>query len=227
MSNEEPIDSKDVDKMIHEPARLNNDELKKLRQETTQKSMEDGLWYIPFSLILLLVSASVQMPYLTPFIALIIVFGPKAIECLREKYTYPRIGYVKLQEEAPQEMGRGIIGFLFITFLVPISMVIIMLSIEITLSTLFQWLPFAFGVIMVGPSLYLVDATGSRIFYLFGIAASSTGFLISYLISQGILGFILYMLGWSIVTMIVGILLFLRFVSKYPVIETKGFEISE
>ncbi|MGY5859536.1 MAG: hypothetical protein RTU63_09210 [Candidatus Thorarchaeota archaeon] len=198
-------------------------DLRELKQKTTRNSMEDGLMYFPFSLILLMMAFIVQMPYFVSFLAIIIIFGPKAIEHLRVKYTYPRIGFVKLQEEDPTELSKGFLGFLFIVFLVPIALVIFLLGGNTTLAMLFQWLPFAFGFTMLGPSIYLVDLTGSRVYYLLGIATSITGFLFSLFIGPGLLGIVTYMLGWSLVTMLTGFILFIRFVRKYPILEMEDF----
>jgi hypothetical protein len=186
--------------------------------------MEDGLMYIPFSLILLVMAFIVQMPYFVPFLAILIIFGPTAIERLRKKYTYPRIGYVKLQDEDPTNVGKGFFGFLFIVFLVPIALVIVLLGGNVTLAMLYQWLPFAFGFVILGPCIYLVDLTGSRKFYLLGIATSVTGFLVSLIVEQGLLGFVLYMLGWSLVIMLTGFISFFRFIRKYPILDLEAFE---
>ncbi len=200
----------------------NNDDLMKLQQDTTRKSMEDGLMYLPFGLVVFLAAFTALMPLVIPFLVIIIIFGPKAVERLREKYTYPRTGYVKLRVDDSEEMGKGIIGFLVITFLVPIAFVISIIGADMTLDMIFRWLPFVFGSIMIGPSLYLVDITGSRTYYLFGMPAAIIGLLTSLLVDQGLLGFQYFMMGWSIVIVLVGFALFLRFIRRYPLIEVES-----
>ncbi len=200
----------------------NNDDLKKLEQDTTRKSMEDGLMYLPFGLLLFLAAFTAQIPFVVPFLVIIIIFGPKTVERLREKYTYPRTGYVKLRVDDSEEMGKGFIGFLIITFLVPIAFVISIIAANMTLAMIFRWLPFTFGAIMIGPSLYLVDITGSRTYYLFGIPAAIIGLLTSLLVDQGLFGLQYFLMGWSIVIVIVGFVLFMRFIRKYPLVDIES-----
>jgi hypothetical protein len=203
---------------------MNNDDLVTLEQQTTRTSMEDGLTYFPFSLMLLITAFIVQMPYLLAIIPILIIYGPKAIERLREKYTYPRIGYVKLRDGSSREVGKGFIGFLAIVFLVPISIVAFLLGGNVTIAMLFRWLPFAFGVVMIGPSMFIVEVTGSRIYYLLGISTSITGYGISYLVDQGLLGLMIFMLLWGILISLAGLVIFIRFIRKYPILETEGIE---
>ena len=124
-------------------------------------------------------------------------------------------------DEDSKEMGRGIIGFLINTFLVPIGLIIFILVGDMTLAMIFRWLPFTFGLILIGPSIYLVEVTGSRMYYLLGISAAVTGLLTSVLIDQGLLGFQYFMMGWSLVIFILGLVLFTRFIRTYPVIEAE------
>ena len=178
--------------------------------------------YLPFGLVLFLAGLAAQIPLVIPFLAILVIFGPKAVERLRERYTYPRTGYVKLRVDDSKEMGKGIIGFLFITFLVPIAFVISMIAADMTLAMIFRWLPFTFGSIMIGPSLYLVDVTGSRTYYLFGIPAAIIGLLTSLLVDQGLAGLQYFLMGWSIVIVLVGFVLFMRFIGRYPLVETEN-----
>ena len=58
-------------------------------------------------------------------------------------------------------------------------------------------------------------------YYLLGISAAVTGLLTSVLIDQGLLGFQYFMMGWSLVIFILGLVLFTRFIRTYPVIEAE------
>jgi hypothetical protein len=77
-----------------------------------------------------------------------------------------------------------------------------------------------FGWIMFGPSIYLVESTGFRRYYLFGILATSLGFVFSVLSFNDIyLRLFVYfeVMGFSI--LVLGIARLLLFIKKYPVLE--------
>ena len=200
-------------------------DLMKVEQATTRYSMQDGFVPIFMGLILIVTSGAIWASWLSAYIALFVVFGPQLLETFRERYTYPRIGYVKLRgEESSTRIGAGILGFIVICLIISlISMYLVHGT--ITAELFYVWAPAWFGMIMIGPSLYLVEKTGSRIYYFFGIMTVITGFTFALLsFDPVLLGFSLYLLGWGLVMTSIGLVTFLSFIRRFPILKSTGAE---
>jgi len=142
--------------------------------------------------------------------------------------VYPRIGYVKLKEEEPPKLSLGIAMVVLLIF---VSVIVLLYTLSIGLidrDFIWRWLPTVFGFIMWGPSLYLKEKTGQNRFYLFGAMMTVTGIVISLTASipAGI-AMTIYMVGWGLFFLFLGLVRFLLFIRKYPVLDTPEDDIGE
>ena len=84
----------------------------------------------------------------------------------------------------------------------------------------YEFLPLLFGLIMFGPSLDMVDKTGQKEYYSLGIFSTILGLIVVVMNFQVPKeGFTIYLLILGVTSCIVGVLSFIRFVKKYPIIE--------
>ncbi len=83
--------------------------LQKIEQDARYAFSEDGLTYLFLGFLLALVGLSFYDSQFAAFggLAALLIFPVKA---LRERITYPRIGYVEFS--VPKNFGRGILGFM-------------------------------------------------------------------------------------------------------------------
>jgi hypothetical protein len=73
---------------------------------------------------------------------------------------------------------------------------------------------------MFGPSLDLVDKTGQRIYYGMGVFSTILGLVIVWMNFQNAkFGFIIYLLILGSIFLSIGVITFIRFIKKYPIIE--------
>ncbi|MHA1959861.1 MAG: hypothetical protein ACW99U_06500 [Candidatus Thorarchaeota archaeon] len=197
-------------------------DLKETEQAITRYSMQDGVITVMLGLVLIVASGAFLAPWLTVYLAFFVIFGPKALEVFREKYTYPRIGYVQLRtEEEGSRTAAGIFGFIALSFVVTLVAMFLVHG-TISADLLYGWIPAWIGTIMIGPSLHVADITGSRFYYVFGFVAVATGYALSILgFDLGTFNVSIYLVGWGLFLVLVGLVTFWRFVRKYPILESE------
>ncbi len=88
------------------------------------------------------------------------------------------------------------------------------------ISLWYGWVPLMFGLIMFGPSLYLVEQTGQKYYYLFGLFSSMIGLIISILDFTDVMdGLFMYFFVLGILVLLLGCSKLIWFMHKYPVID--------
>ena len=196
-------------------------DLKMIEQESYREYMQDGLTEVLLGLIFLVFPLFLfESSFIAFFVIFYILFMPRIVEAFRMKYTYPRIGYAKLHEDEPPRLSLGVAVVVLLIFIIIISVFYALFTDLIDRYFIYRWLPAVFGFIMWGPSLYLKDRTGQNRYYLFGLLMSVTGITIglanfSTVEIQGSL----YMISWGLAFIILGLLRFLLFIHKYPVLD--------
>ncbi len=197
-------------------------DLKSIEQESFRESMQDGLTEVLLGLVFLVLPLLIlESGFLPIFVIFYIFFIPQVIEGFRKRYTYTRLGYVKLHEDKPPKLSLGVAMMVLLVFIIIIAVLYSVYVDLVDRSFIYRWLPAVFGFIMWGPSLYLKDKTGQSRYYLFGLLMSVTGILVGLadLSTVEIQG-TLYMTSWGGAFVLLGLLRFLIFIRKYPILET-------
>jgi hypothetical protein len=86
-------------------------DLKEIQKRANYAAYQDGLMEIFMGLFLFFYGgalATSTLPLGVIFIILTIFFGRRSFERVKQRYIYPRIGYVKLPED-PHTTGKGIV----------------------------------------------------------------------------------------------------------------------
>ncbi|MFW9996056.1 MAG: hypothetical protein ACFFD4_28710 [Candidatus Odinarchaeota archaeon] len=202
--------------------------LEEYEQKAFGETMIDGITEILAGILLLSLPVIFAHPYLVVFIALFVIYGQFALDFIRERTTYPRIGRVELKiEENPATVKRSLLellllllGSILITFMTMIIVEGGIPALESVYESLYRWIPLCFGLIMFGPSLYLVEKSGNRYYYLVGIFTSLLGLLMAVLAFPGEKdGLYLYFIILGSLSLITGIARHILFIRKYPVID--------
>jgi hypothetical protein len=198
--------------------------LKQLEQEAYQDTMNDGLVEIFMGMVFLIMSNLYHntMPIGVIVVFIIFIF-PYMIERIRERWTYPRTGYIKVK---PDE------SFDFIPFIIFLASILILAGLIIPLfpqgyddtDNLYRVMPFLIGMVMFGPGLYLVDRTGQDRYLLFGLGPTVSGLAITV---QSVVdepwspfrGMQIFSILWGILFLFIGAILFIIFLRKHPLIE--------
>lgn len=205
---------------------MNEDiDVERIGRETYSYFMKDGLTEIFLGIVLLIASVTMFRSYLVVFVVFFVIFGAVVTERIRERHTYPRIGYAKIPIDEKDTDPKG-----FLVFMV-VVIVIFLITLQALYGTIFdvdrmyQWMPTFFGLVMFGPSLFLENKTGDKRYYLLGAAFLSTGVVVSYLVEgPRFTGLMLYLGGWGLAFLVFGVLRALWFVMKNPIMLTEEGE---
>jgi hypothetical protein len=199
---------------------MNEDlDLKQLEQATFRVANQDGLTEIMMGLMIMAIGLLIVNSTFIFYVALLIIFQATLIERIKEKYTYPRIGRVKLKEE--QEMPYGPYWAVFaIVMIVALSSVIISARIENELlDILARWAPLIMGIGLLQPFTFLVQRSGLKGYYgVGGIIAILGGVFVLLEFDSTIVRMSLYLLVAGGFLFLAGLASLVRFVRKYPVL---------
>ena len=197
--------------------------LKDLEQKTHREFLIDGVTEILLGLILLFIPIFFLNPIFIVFTPFLLFVSPQVLDFIRQRTTYPRIGRVEFKEEGTSDttsVKKSLLEFLIFLMVVFSLTIVCMLIFEgkiLDISSWYSWVPFVFGLIMFGPSLYLVEKTGLRYYYIFGIFSSLLGLRISLLEFPGKFdGMYMYFFILGVLAIIIGLFRYFWFIRNYP-----------
>ncbi|MCK4459889.1 MAG: hypothetical protein KAU52_09260 [Methanosarcinales archaeon] len=194
--------------------------LKELEKKAYHDSQQDGLMEVMMGLILMTFGGFFYSPIFA-FYILLIIFSGKIVEFVRRRYTYPRIGFVKFREENPKEALTGV--FLFELAVIVIIFTLISISGDVKDYSLWvKWSPLFFGMILVGPFAHAQSRSGSVRYTGYAILSVILGLFFSLIeFGSGCTGLILYLVLIGVFLVLGGLVIFIRFLRKYPLPETE------
>jgi hypothetical protein len=200
-------------------------DLKEIERRATHASFQDGLIEIFMGLLLIFFGGGLLTAgTIVPFIVFAIFFANTILKRFKERYIYPRVGYVKLlQEDQTDPKGIGIAALIFIVFLLA-SMGSIMLFMGKDPGLKFWMtyiLPPSTGFMMAIGPYWLGQTYGlvrgyvyAATFLLFGIAIPVFGISSGYEAVGLLCSFV------GSITLITGTVMFVIFLRKYPAVES-------
>jgi hypothetical protein len=194
-------------------------DLKDIEQRAWKVYMQDGLVEIMIGVIFFLASGAFHTSSSVVFLALFpTIFGQNIIEAIRKRYTYPRIGYVKLQSDDPKKTARGM--FLYMVAVIAIMAVVLYLlfgSGTWAPYLLYQWLPTFIGAMLVGAMTYTKSKSGDARYYAYALVAIAIGVAFSLHRFEPVkMGVTLYLLLLSGIMIVTGLARFVVFLRNHP-----------
>lgn len=194
-------------------------DLEEMERRAFRESMKDGFTEMLLGVLLLLASLLWVAPGVSPvFVALFPIFGPRIIEALKERYTYPRIGYVKLKAEDGGKIAKGIFGYM----LAVVALMAVVLGAVYWGSwspdLIYKWTPTFFGAMLLGAMLYTQGKSGDNKNYAYGFMALAAGVAFSlYELENVKMGLMMYLRLVGGVTLLLGVARFVLFTRRHPI----------
>ncbi len=195
-------------------------DLVKLEQATFRTANQDGLTEFWMGLMISALAILLVETISVVIIALLIVFQAVYIEKMKARFTYPRIGKVKLRGENEMPPGYGWVLAIFI-MLPAIASVMISSRYENDILLLIaRWAPLLFGIGLAQPAAYFVERSGLNRYYGIGVASILLGLVLSLLeFTTPVYRMTLYMALVGILFILAGVTSLVRFVRKYPILD--------
>ena len=201
-----------------------NINIKEIERKATFAAFQDGLMEIFLGAFLFFFGGTLATNgTMAPFIVCAIIFANPALKRIKARYIYPRTGYVKLpQEDSDEAKGIGIATVIFIVFLLG-SMGLTMWIMGNDAGKNFWMtyiLPPSTGFMMAIGPFWLGQTYGLvRGYILAGLFLLSGIAMPVFKIASGYeaVGLMCTIIG--LITLIVGGIMFTRFLRKYPASE--------
>ncbi len=212
---------------------MNDDDLTKMEQKAYRETMKDGVTETLAGMFFLFTTLMIQNPaFIGIFVGIYILFLPQFLERIRERYTYPRLGYVRLRT-TESDLDAKSFGLLLLLILVSTAISVQVLTNDIL--NLYNWtlfLPLVMGMLMLGASSYLVTKTGSKAYWLFGIFTTCLGLVVSilavlYAPVHYTVSIQIYCLLLGVIFGIGGLIKFTHFTRTNPVLDNQEDEANE
>lgn len=202
-------------------------DLDEIERKAYRETVKDGFTEILLGILLLYTSLTWLRPGATSaFIPMFIIFGPRVLEALKQRYTYPRIGYVKIKVEDGGKIAKGIFGYMLVVFAL---LVVVLGSVywgRWSSDLIYRWTPTFMGAMLLGAMLYVQGRSGEDKNYAYGILALLVGIPFSlYDFEPVMMGLVAYLqlTGWA--SLLIGLVTFMRFRSRYPLQKAENSEL--
>jgi hypothetical protein len=195
-------------------------DLVKLEKATFRTANQDGLTELWMGLMITTIALLLIQTAFVASVGFLIIFQAAFNEKIKEKFTYPRIGKVKLHGEAETPTGYGWI--LVVVIMIPaLASVIFSSRYENDLVFLIaQWAPLLVGISLVQPAAYLVGKSGLNRYYVIGAASAILGMVLTLLdFPTPVYRMIVYLSLVGGLFILTGLTSLARFVRKYPILD--------
>ena len=200
--------------------------LKKMEQNAYKLVNQDGLMELLMGAILFVVSSTFGgASSLSPFLAIYVIFIKKIVEGFKKRYTYPRIGYLKLPEDDSKNIGIGILTYMGGVMLALVAFIYLVYG-GLSGALFYKWLPLLIGLIFFGGLQYHYSKSGDKMVLLYIAVALGAGLIFSLLEFTEKTGAQFYTLFLSGVFVVAGVYRFQKFRRDNP-IQSIPEEVSE
>jgi uncharacterized membrane protein len=198
---------------------MNEINLREMEQKVYRESMQDGLTEILLGILLIGVGTLFVVKLSAGLAVLFILFAPHILETLKRKYTYPRIGYMRLHTDPPKKTAFGIFSYMLLVAVVMVIALIIIFG-GISADLWYRWTPTFMGAMLTGALVYLVGKSADRRYYGVAVFGLVAGVVLSiHTFGSMWTGLIVYLLFMGSCFVGLGVLRFAYFLHEHPVQE--------
>jgi MFS family permease len=212
-----------------------NDLLTKVGRSYVRHRYEDGLdelasgvdlavMGVALSVMALSLRQQVDYAWFTAAIFLALAVGvsrDRVMERIRQRVTYPRIGYVSAERGEPLSRNRKWLMWLILLpmAVAPVAIAVLLFTDRLpdlrTAAEWGRWAPALYGVLMAAVSWWDADRFGIRRLRLSGVSIGFAGIVASLAASDVVSASGLFCLGWGVIELTTGGITLWRFRSAY------------
>jgi len=192
-----------------------------LERRAWRYDAQDGFVEVLAGVLFFLVARAAVDPHLTWILALAIFPLRFAHKILKERFTYPRVGYVRLRSEESARLGRGILTFL-VAVVTLVALGLWLFGDVTSFEQWRRWMPALAGGFTAGGFLYLAGKSGLvRHWALAGVSAGWGVASAAWFPAPGGYPIQRWAVGLGAVCLLVGAVTFARFVRAHPLREAE------
>lgn len=191
-------------------------DIKKIEKKAFSQSQQDGLMEFVMGICMLAMSTRLLSRVLIGMFPLAMLFFRPALSAIRKRFTYPRTGYVKLVDDKPKDAISGIALITLIVVAV-LALAFILFADVRDFGLWMKWVPLWAGVILAIMFVSLAAKSTAIRYYIFAVYSLIAGLVLSIpKFTQVETGTLLYFLAMGAFLAPFGLVLFIRFLYKYP-----------
>jgi hypothetical protein len=192
--------------------------LKEMEQKAYRLLNEDGLMELLMGAILFVMSSTFGgASALSAFLALYVIFIRQIVEGFKKRYTYPRIGYLRLPEDDSKKIAVGIFTYMGVVMLALLVFIYLLYG-RFSGELLYKWIPLLIGLIFFGGLQYHYAKSGDKLALVYIAIAVGLGLVFSLLdFPEPLIGAQFYALSLSAVFIVAGIFRFRKFRNDHPI----------
>ncbi len=157
-----------------------NVDWKGIERKTYRDTQKDGLMEILTGFGMIYIAGLVSGKLSIIFVAMVVIFFNPALEALKRRFTYPRIGYVKLPQEESKVVWNGIVVAILGLFVV-VAIVLAFVGEIRQFESWLKWIPALLGIVYVGMFLSLATKSKNIRYYGYALFSVISGFSFSLL----------------------------------------------
>jgi hypothetical protein len=155
--------------------------LREMERRANRLLNQDGLIEMLMGFVLLMSSGSFSSTgSFVPFLPLYIIYLKNIIEGFRNRYTYPRIGYVKMPDESAIDAGTGTLKYLGLAMAVLVIGMLLAFG-RPHLDLIYNWVTVGVGFLFSGAMYYLYEKSGDRLNLVYVLVFMAGGFAFGFI----------------------------------------------
>ncbi|MHC4461428.1 MAG: hypothetical protein ACYS6W_14735 [Planctomycetota bacterium] len=191
-------------------------DFKEIEQKAFRDSQQDGLLEFVMGMCLLIMSTRLISRVLIVMFPLAMLLFKPVLEALRKQFTYPRIGYVKLIPDKPKDTV-GAIAVVTLIVIAIMAVAFVLFANVRDFNLWLKWVPVWGGTVLAGMFCSFASKSGAPRYYAYALWSVITGLALSIIKFEPIeTGTLLYFLVMGALLIPCGMVLFIRFLRKYP-----------
>jgi hypothetical protein len=191
-------------------------DIKKIEQKAFSRSQQDGLMELVLGICLLAMSTRLLSRVLIGMFPIAIILFSPILSALRNRFTYPRTGYVKLIDDKPKDVIAGIALVTLIVIAV-LAVAFFLFANVRDFGLWMKWVPLWAGIMLAGMFASLAAKSTEIRYYIFAVYSLIIGLILSIpKFSEVETGTLLYFLAMGAFLAPFGLVLFIHFLRKHP-----------
>jgi len=196
--------------------------LDSLERRAWRYDAQDGILEILAGFLFFLVARTVVDPHLAWMLALAVFPMRFAHRILKERFTYPRVGYVRLRSEESGDLGRGMLTFL-VGVVALVAVGLFLFGDVTSFAEWLRWMPALAGGFTAGAFLYLARKSSLVRYWALAALSAAWGVAVAaWLPAEEGYGVQRWAVGLGAACLVAGAVTFTRFVRSHPRRETEA-----